>query len=233
MLYVWRSTRNVFLVSYSLVPRGPAAIKKDGPLLYKPPANREILPLVYYGRHFSSSSGNKKDLYSRLGLTSKATQSQIKLSYYKLSKMYHPDHNRGSQEANAKFQEITEAYSILGRNNMRRKYDKGLLREYPLPRYSSAQSDVYRTPRKGTESSVKYDFDAFYQAHYGEALRREQRARAERAARKEASKSDRSDVQNRLTIISVSILVIILGFHFAMAQYGENLKQGYRKSTKK
>ncbi|XP_003384211.1 PREDICTED: dnaJ homolog subfamily C member 30-like [Amphimedon queenslandica] len=232
MLYIWRTTRNVSFISSFLSASGSVAIKQDGQLLYKPPASREVLPLAYYGRHFSSSSGSKKDLYSRLGLTSKATQSQIKESYYKLSKKYHPDHNKGSQEANAKFQEITEAYSILGRNNLRRKYDKGLLREHPLPHYSSSQWDFSQAPSTRTKSTV-YDFDAFYQAHYGEALRREQRARAKRAAKKESSRDRIIDAQQRMIIIGIACFLVLFAFHLGMAQYGENLKQSYRKSGKK
>ncbi|XP_003384212.2 PREDICTED: dnaJ homolog subfamily C member 30-like [Amphimedon queenslandica] len=231
MLYVWRTTRNVSFISSFLTASGPAAIKQDGKLLYKSPASREVLPLAYYGRHFSSSSGSKKDLYSRLGLTSKATQSQIKESYYKLSKKYHPDHNKGSQEANAKFQEITEAYSILGRNNLRRKYDKGLLREHPLPHYSSGQWDFSRAPRTRTDSSVIYDFDAFYQAHYGEALRREQKARAERAAKTESSRFERVvNAQQQMMIVGAAFFVIIFAF---MAQYVKNERPSYGKSSKK
>ena len=232
MLYILRSTKNVSFISSFLTARGPAAIKQDGALLYKPPTNREVLPLAYYGRHFSSSSGSKKDLYSRLDLTPKATQSQIKQSYYKLSKKYHPDHNRDSQEANAKFQEITEAYSILGRNDLRRKYDKGLLREHPLPHYTSTQWKTSRAP--GTRTDTVYDFDAFYQAHYGEALRREQRARAERASKKKSSRFDPVlETQYQLIVIAVGIIVIIFGYHFGMAKYGESLKQSYRKSSNK
>lgn len=51
----------------------------------------------------------KKNLYTVLGLTPKATQSDIKKAYYKLSMQHHPDKNEGSEEAVQKFREITEA----------------------------------------------------------------------------------------------------------------------------
>lgn len=51
----------------------------------------------------------KRNLYSVLGLTPKATQSDIKKAYYKLSMQHHPDKNKGSEEAGQKFREITEA----------------------------------------------------------------------------------------------------------------------------
>lgn len=59
---------------------------------------------------FTSSVQNAKaNLYSVLGLTPKATQSDIKKAYYKLSMQYHPDKNQGSDLAATKFREITEA----------------------------------------------------------------------------------------------------------------------------
>lgn len=63
--------------------------------------------------------------YDVLGLTPKATQAEIKSAYYKLSKVYHPDKNQGSQDAATKFRDITSAYEILGNVRTRRLYDKG------------------------------------------------------------------------------------------------------------
>lgn len=67
-----------------------------------------------------------KDLYSTLGVPPSATQQQVKDAYYKLSLKYHPDRNRGSMEAHQKFTQLTEAYSVLGQYELRKKYDKGL-----------------------------------------------------------------------------------------------------------
>jgi hypothetical protein len=71
-----------------------------------------------------------KDLYAILGVSPHATQQQVKDSYYKLSLQYHPDRNRGSQEAHRKFTDLTEAYSVLGQYELRKKYDKGLLQHF-------------------------------------------------------------------------------------------------------
>lgn len=72
-----------------------------------------------------------KDLYSILEVSPYATQQQVKDAYYKLSMKYHPDRNKGSIEAHHKFTDLTEAYSILGQYELRKKYDKGLLHQYP------------------------------------------------------------------------------------------------------
>lgn len=57
----------------------------------------------------SAVSLAKQNLYTILGLSPRATQSDIKKAYYKLSMQYHPDKNKGSEDAVEKFREITEA----------------------------------------------------------------------------------------------------------------------------
>lgn len=80
-------------------------------------------------RNFSGSatllSKNNKNHYDSLGLTSKATQADVKSAYYKLSMRYHPDKNKGSEEASKQFRDISEAYEVLGNVKLRRMYDKG------------------------------------------------------------------------------------------------------------
>lgn len=66
-----------------------------------------------------------KDLYKVLGLPRNASQNDIKKKYRELTKKYHPDKNKGSKEASAKFAEVAEAYEILSDPSKRRKYDRG------------------------------------------------------------------------------------------------------------
>ncbi|MFZ1988090.1 MAG: molecular chaperone DnaJ [Minisyncoccia bacterium] len=61
-----------------------------------------------------------KDYYSILGVEKKATKDDIKKAFRKLAHKYHPDKGSGDE---AKFKEITEAYSILGDDKRRREYD--------------------------------------------------------------------------------------------------------------
>lgn len=72
-----------------------------------------------------------KNHYDVLGLTPKATQSDIKAAYYKLSMQYHPDKNKGSDDAAKKFRDITAAYEVLGTYRLRKLYDKGFLESFP------------------------------------------------------------------------------------------------------
>jgi DnaJ-class molecular chaperone len=60
-----------------------------------------------------------KDYYNVLGVDRKATKDDVKKAFRKLAQKYHPD--KGGDEA--KFKEITEAYSVLSDERKRREYD--------------------------------------------------------------------------------------------------------------
>lgn len=62
-------------------------------------------------------------LYDCLGIDRNASQDDIKRAYKKLAFQYHPDKNPNNPEADAKFKEISNAYSILGNEESKQKYD--------------------------------------------------------------------------------------------------------------
>lgn len=64
-----------------------------------------------------------KDYYEVLGVGKNASSEEIKKSYKKLAKQYHPDINK-SKESEEKFKEISEAYAVLSDDNKRKQYDQ-------------------------------------------------------------------------------------------------------------
>ena len=66
----------------------------------------------------------RKDYYRILGVPEDADESTIKKAFRKLAKQYHPDTNNGNPEAEKKFREINEAYSVLSDEGKRKEYDE-------------------------------------------------------------------------------------------------------------
>jgi DnaJ-class molecular chaperone len=67
---------------------------------------------------------NNKDYYKILGVSKTATEKEIKSAYRKLARQYHPDVNPGDNKAEAKFQDINEAYETLSDSEKRQQYDQ-------------------------------------------------------------------------------------------------------------
>ncbi|XP_053617710.1 dnaJ homolog subfamily C member 30, mitochondrial-like isoform X2 [Plodia interpunctella] len=137
-------------------------------------------------RSVSTSCWNYSNHYDALGVTPKATQSEIKSAYYKLSKIYHPD--KSDDEASAKkFRAITEAYEVLGNIKLKKMYDRGLI----VGRHSTSRVDYHGEPEP-TDPNLKfhksrakrhvaptldgkmpiYDFDAWAKNHYGDLFKK-------------------------------------------------------------
>jgi molecular chaperone DnaJ len=70
------------------------------------------------------AKSNQRDFYEVLGVTKTATVDEIKSSYRKAALKWHPDRNpENKHEAEIKFRECTEAYSVLSDQEKRQIYD--------------------------------------------------------------------------------------------------------------
>jgi molecular chaperone DnaJ len=67
----------------------------------------------------------KVDLYKVLEVSKEAPQDEIRRSYRRLARKYHPDANPGDKEAEERFKEVQHAYEVLSNPEKRREYDEG------------------------------------------------------------------------------------------------------------
>jgi len=67
---------------------------------------------------------SKRDYYDVLGVARDADANALKGAYRKLAMKYHPDRNQNDAEAEAKFKEVSEAYSVLSDDDKRARYDR-------------------------------------------------------------------------------------------------------------
>jgi molecular chaperone DnaJ len=65
-----------------------------------------------------------KDFYAVLGVKKDVSDAELKKVYRKLARQYHPDSNAGDAKAEARFKEISEAYSVLSDKEQRAEYDQ-------------------------------------------------------------------------------------------------------------
>lgn len=100
-----------------------------------------------------------KDYYKILEVQKDATEDVIKKSYRKLAKKYHPDTNGGDEKAAQKFQEISEAYTILSDAKKRQEYDESFEKAQDFKEESFMGKKAKPTGKTGFSSqNFRFDF---------------------------------------------------------------------------
>jgi molecular chaperone DnaJ len=99
----------------------------------------------------------QKDFYKILGVAEKADASEIKKSFRKLAKKYHPDANQGDQKAAERFKEIGEAYSVLSDPEKRKQYDQ--MRRLGAFGFGGGRPSAARSPHPGGGGDPGLSFD--------------------------------------------------------------------------
>ncbi|MGN0330889.1 MAG: DnaJ domain-containing protein [Kineothrix sp.] len=111
----------------------------------------------------------QRNYYQVLGMEQTASPEEIKKAYRRLSKKYHPDMNPESPEARKRFQEISEAYAVLGNEEKRKAYDKRLQDNRGRKREEEGQKGKQqRNASRGVEfdiHSMSESFERFFGFH--------------------------------------------------------------------
>jgi curved DNA-binding protein len=119
-------------------------------------------------------SSDFKDYYSILGVAKNSSSEDLKKSYRRLARKYHPDMNPGDKAAENRFKEVTEAYEVLSDAEKRRRYDQfGQYVNQPSSRPSAtanSRGGYPATPDMGGYDFANYgSFDDFLNELLGRA----------------------------------------------------------------
>ena len=168
------------------------------------------------------------DLYSVLKVSHGSTQAEIKSAYYKLCMEHHPDTNQGCTKAQQEFSKISEAYSILGQVESRRKYDREILQQYPksrrtIPRQPSRFTHAFKTDYTNYSKGPQFNFDEFYRAHYRNIKQWESERRTQVRIPTSNTRSGTEDVSQDVYITLSLILTSFVIMGVLIVRYGKDV----------
>lgn len=179
-------------------------------------------------RCFSLSAICNRSHYESLDLTPHATQADIKSAYYKMSMEFHPDKNKGSEEAAQKFRDITEAYEVLGNLRLRKLYDKGILhtagphfaqnaeettQDHTESMFYKSREQRSRAPPPTGRTPI-YNFDEWTRMHYDTSFARKEAAKARYARKVGKNISDRHFFYSELVFLAAVFIVTSLSLSY-------------------
>src|SRR6478672_11330012 len=106
-----------------------------------------------------------QDYYETLGVARDAPLDEIRKSYRKLARKYHPDLNPGDKAAEERFKSVQEAYDILSDPKKRQMYDQyGFYSDTAMPSEGPGASAYGQNPNMGFGG---FDFSDFAQGAGG------------------------------------------------------------------
>lgn len=163
-----------------------------------------------------------KDYYQLLGVPRTATQKEIKAAFRKLAAKHHPDKNPGDNQAEERFKEINEAYTVLADSEKRKFYDQ----------YGSAESRPTFTPPSGG-FSAEGDFSDFFRSLFGFSASRHGDPFQEFARSTDFTRSTRSPVaQDAEGTLSIDLETAYRGGSTPITASGRRIEVTIPKGTR-
>ena len=151
---------------------------------------------------------NFRNYYDILKVSKEASTEEIKRSYRKLARQYHPDLNPGDKAAEEQFKTISEAYDVLSDVEKRSKYDQfgQYWQQQGFQKSSSPQSTKKWGGQTNPFVSDKVDFSEFadFQEFLDQLLERpygkKSNARKQTRKKPKSSTAGQRDAEARLTL---------------------------------
>ncbi|GAA0078108.1 hypothetical protein UT300005_24860 [Clostridium sp. CTA-5] len=112
-----------------------------------------------------------KNYYKILGVSESANKDEIKKAFRTLAKKYHPDKNKDNKDAIEMFQQINEAYEILGNESAREEYDKKLNQHNSNSKKNDGKNSSKKSQAKSKENFNKgdalNDLNQYFESFFG------------------------------------------------------------------
>ncbi len=146
----------------------------------------------------STTDWLQKDFYKILGVGKDAGTDEIKKAYRKLARANHPDSNPGDKKAEERFKEISEAYSVLSDDTLRKEYD-----ETRSAFGAGGPGDLggFRFPRGGGGGNTTFDLGDLF----GDVFRTSTTRRTTRQPRRGADIESQATVTFRQSVEGVTV----------------------------
>lgn len=157
-------------------------------------------------------STKRKTHYDILKVSPNATHNEIKSAYYKLTLQYHPDKNK-SDSARKMFQDISNAYEVLGNYQSRKQYDRSIAVKYGNVNQMQRPQTMYNE-NVPPSSQIHYNFDEWTRAHYSSAFETTQKKKYVYKMYSQAEQQAiKLDKQNGVSgIIAIVICTLLITF---------------------